>query len=487
MPWREFWLIEHKVKKFWKIQLAGNSYTVLAGRKGTEGQTTTREFPTREEAEGAYLEAIAVTLGEGFREGEEQPASIYDAIEEGNLAAFRKLLRANPEFSTACAEDGETLLHVAVRNGRCDMARLLLEAGADVNARGGEDGETPFGVAIADFSTLVKTDVEMVELLLKYHPDLSIVDQRGETLAYRAALNQDLAALLERRGIAQHRDPAPKLIAALEQKNGLANVQKQLEANPLLLNSPRIGDVVGGAITWYGDRAYKFVSFLLDHGVSPNATCHGQPLIVWAVEQAGAAKVVRLLLERGADLKRLKNGGRALLVSAIYIRSKKEIIDDLIRFGVKKDLIVLFEMGGAKKVLAELQKDPALLREVDDPVELLSRGIGSEELVGLLLRLGVDPNAHGTARKAPLRLAVRNANVNVVRLLLDHGADPNPNDVEGQFPVLYEGMQEAHAERIKKIIELLIARGARTTPDSHEEWMKRLDAMIARRARGKKK
>ena len=105
----------------------------------------------------------------------------------------------------------------------------------------------------------------------------------------------------------------------------------------------------------------------------------------------------------------------------------------------------------------------------------------------LLLQLGVDPNAHGTARKAPLRLAVRNANVNVVRLLLDHGADPNPNDLHGQFPVLYEGMQEAHAERIKKIIELLIARGARTTPDSHEEWMKRLDAMIARRARGKKK
>jgi ankyrin repeat protein/predicted DNA-binding WGR domain protein len=485
MPWREFWLIEHKVKKFWKIQLAGNSYTVVAGRKGTKGRTTTKEFPTKEEAEGAYLAAMSQAAGEGYREGDEQAADYRQAWKDWNVTALREFFRTNPELASERGPDGETPLHAAVRYGRCAVAKLLLEHGADVNARGGEDDETPFGLAIEDFDSGNKNDVRMVELLLQYHPDLSIVDQRGGTLSYRVASIPELAALLERQGIAQDRDPAPKLIAALEQK-GLAYVQKQLEADPQLLNSPRIGDVLGTAITGSGDRAYGFVSFLLDRGVNPDVTCHGQLLIAWAVEQARAPKVVRLLLERGTDLKRLEKGGRTLLLSAIYVRAQKEIINDLIRFGVKKDLIVQFETDGAKKVIAELQRDPSLVRELDDPVELLNRGIGSEELVELLLQLGVDPNAHGTARKAPLRLAVRNANVNVVRLLLDHGADPNPNDVEGQYPVLYEGMQEAHAERIKKIIELLIARGARTMP-SHEESMKQLDAMIARRARGKKK
>lgn len=486
MAWREFWLVRSKVRSFWKIRLSGNSYTVIAGRKGTKGRATAREFPTREEAEGNYLEAISAARGKGYREGKEQPPNILYAIEEGNLASVRKFLRANPELNTACAEDGETLLHVAVRNGRCDMAKLFLEAGADVNARGGEDGETPFGLVIAGFSALVKSDVEMVELLLHYRPDLSIVNRSGETLSYRAALIPELKKLVEKRGIAQDRDPAPKLLATLEAK-GAAHVQKQLEANPQFLNSPRIGDVLGTAVAWSGDRAYGLVSFLLDRGVSPDVTCHGQPLIEWVVLQGGGPKVVRLLLERGADLKRLKNGGRSLLLSAIYVRSKKAIIDDLIRFGVKKDLIVQFELDGAKKVIAELRTTPSLVQELDDPVELLNRGIESKKLVERLLHLGVDPNAHGTARKSPLRLAVRNADVKMVRLLLDHGADPNPNDVEGQYSVLYQTMQEAHAERIKEIIDLLIARGARTTPDSHEEWMKQLNAMIARRARRKKK
>src|SRR5437868_11104856 len=79
MSWREFWLIRGKDKKFWKIQLSGKSYTVAAGPAGTQGQTTTKEFASHEEAEAAYLAAMSKAAGQGYREGDEQTADLRKA------------------------------------------------------------------------------------------------------------------------------------------------------------------------------------------------------------------------------------------------------------------------------------------------------------------------------------------------------------------------------------------------------------------------
>jgi ankyrin repeat protein len=289
-----------------------------------------------------------------------------------------------------------------------------------------------------------------------------------------------------RHGAAMMKDPVVQLVKALEVK-GMAHVQKQLEANPMLLRNPRIGDLAVFAIGMWGDRSCKFVRFLLDRGVSPDATCNGQSLIEWAVLNAGGPKVVRLLLERGGNLKRLEKGGRTLLLKAVCVRRPKAIIDDLIRFGVKKDLIVRVNMESPKRVLAEVKRDPSLVRELDDPVEFMNHSMLCEELVELLLDLGVDPNGHGPNQDAPLRVAVRNANVELVRLLLDRGANPEPKDAKAGTSLLaYGGFELAVAERRKAINELLVARGAKTDP-RHDEWMKELEAVIPRRASAKRK
>src|SRR5207248_209956 len=94
-------------------------------------------------------------------------------------------------------------------------------------------------------------------------------------------------------------------------------------------------------------------------------------------------------------------------------------------------------LAGAKKVAAEIGRNPNLVRELDDPVEFMNHAIRSKELVEVLLNLGVDPNAHGPTKPAPLRLAVQQLSLPVVTLLLEHGADPNPKDAEADEPVLY--------------------------------------------------
>src|SRR5438270_308212 len=95
----KLWLVRRNVKKFWEIELAENSYTVVAGPDGTQGRTSTKRFAS-------------------------------------------------------------------------------------------------------------KVDVRTGELLLSFHPDLSIKNRWGQSLLQRASLDEDLVMLLEKHGIATNLDSA---------------------------------------------------------------------------------------------------------------------------------------------------------------------------------------------------------------------------------------------------------------------------------------
>jgi len=60
----------------------------------------------------------------------------------------------------------------------------------------------------------------------------------------------------------------------------------------------------------------------------------------------------------------------------------------------------------------------------------------SDEAVALLIELGFDVNAR--SRTAPLHEAATRGNVPVIKLLLDHGADPNIRDT-GYAPPRRDG------------------------------------------------
>jgi len=84
-------------------------------------------------------------------------------------------------------------------------------------------------------------------------------------------------------------------------------------------------------------------------------------------------------------------------------------------------------------------------------------GYGNLDMVKLLLKSGADPNlASGFHGTTPIIEAISSSKVNleVVRFLLDAGADPNKADLDGNKPLDYLPAAK------KDVIDLLVSKGA---------------------------
>jgi ankyrin repeat protein len=140
------------------------------------------------------------------------------------------------------------------------------------------------------------------------------------------------------------------------------------------------------------------VKWLLFIGADPNAKddYHRTPLIVAAAW--GSTNCVRVLLEAGADIN-LHDSGHS---KAINSADNPEVVRLLIDAGADINY-VNGEGYNALKDAAER---------------------GRVEMVRALLEMGADPNASSLG-ETPLYVAVRSDEYKIVKLLLDAGADPN--------------------------------------------------------------
>ncbi|XP_034949607.1 putative ankyrin repeat protein RF_0381 [Chelonus insularis] len=110
------------------------------------------------------------------------PDLIYKAIINGHYEAVQDLLKlgVSPDFkisSHSQKEKNEQILHNAVRSGEIKIVRLLLENGANVNLRN-ENGITPI------INAAWKNNLGMIKLLLKYGADVTNADSSGRTVLH---------------------------------------------------------------------------------------------------------------------------------------------------------------------------------------------------------------------------------------------------------------------------------------------------------------
>lgn len=98
-------------------------------------------------------------------------------------------------------------------------------------------------------------------------------------------------------------------------------------------------------------------------------------------------------------------------------------------------------------------------RPLDAALEEVTWYGGPMEVVRLLLQFGADPNAWvGRSRVAPLHLAMRSENKEAIRLLLEAGANPNVESEEGE-----SAMRWAVEQGDLEMAKLFLLFGARET------------------------
>lgn len=208
----------------------------------------------------------------------------------------------------------------------------------------------------------------------------------------------------------------------------------------------------------------------LDSGIDINTPCANGSTALMLAARAGRVDVVRLLLDRGADLSPQNSLCETALTMAL-IRSRTWdgywIVDRpdpmplqmLLAAGARyslRDAVLLNDVPLARSRLEEGADPNTGEWSYHGPVLKIAAELGYVEMVGLLLDHGASIEATDDLGQRPLLSAARYGRIEVVRRLLDRGADLDAVGWSGE-----SALANAAAARHHDLVELLLDRGAR--------------------------
>jgi len=166
----------------------------------------------------------------------------------------------------------------------------------------------------------------------------------------------------------------------------------------------------------------KSVKKLLKEGADPNVRDEeGRTPLHHAVKD-NRLDIVKLLVESGADVNAPDNYGLTPLHYAVHCGYEK-LVDFLLRHGADPNAK---DIGGNTPLhISAFEGHPATIIL---PLELGSRSEEPEtymRIAKLLIKSGADVNMKNNGGRTPLHAAVLQNRIDIVRLLLESGADPN--------------------------------------------------------------
>jgi ankyrin repeat protein len=241
------------------------------------------------------------------------------------------------------------------------------------------------------------------------------------------------------------KQPNEPLFAAI--RNGEQQSVKNLLARGVSANAPNSdGETPLMYAALYGDSG--LVQLLLRHGADPNAKSPaGSTALMWAT---GDLNKVRALLAAGADVNARSATGRNVL------------------------MIASARTGGGPIVKLLLEKGADLnARETAQGIPIIPSGSGGSwavidaakvrdgQALRLLLEHGADVNAKDKTGGTPLIAAALNGNVENARLLIEKGADVNAAIVTSGMTALHLAAWSSSTE----IARMLLAKGAKVDPE----------------------
>jgi ankyrin repeat protein len=344
---------------------------------------------------------------------------LIDAVKAGNAVTVRTLSQQRA-LVNATEADGTTALHWAARLDRVELVQTLIRAGAPVNAK------TRYAVTPLSLAAVIGS-AAVVDALLKAGADANTEVTDGETVLMLAARtgNPDVVRLLLDRGAKVNaretwHGETPLMWAAAEDHAGVVSLLASRGADLNLKSTvPEFPKVKVDAAT--------MVFTAMPRG--------GMTALMLAARQ-GAADGVRALAEAGADLNAVDPDGTTALNIAV-INAHYDVAALLIEKGAALDIGDASGMTPLYAVVDMKHQEPMVNRPLPKP----SGQLVPLDVVKLLLDRGANPNA---ALKTPLLMRQHNggdpslgegatplmraskvSDATLIRVLLEKGADPN--------------------------------------------------------------
>jgi ankyrin repeat protein len=393
------------------------------------------------------------------------------ACQNGGVDLVRLLLDAGADPNETLP-NGETALMMAARTGNAPTLLLLIERGANVNAAENLRGTTPLMWAAA------YEHPEAVNVLLEHGADVSArskVIPRGRRPYLAPTVQSRLSEFVREIGQAGRR---------VAQRSGLGEVPPDDPSAAAKLAAER--DRALKALEASPGKAANGGSDDVDFAPQPSNRAPelwgGVPSLVFSARQ-GDIESAKLMLEHGADVNQTTEGGWTPLLAAVQNRYYA-----LATF--------LLEHGADPKIQNKGGWSPLYIATDNRNIEggdypTRKPDLDHLEIIKLLIERGADVNArmHSSTETrtvfthqwlyedgaTPFLRAAQSSDLVLMKMLLEHGADPKLVTDDGTTPLMvasgigwvegvtYEWSRSANSDTVKMLLALGVDVNARNS------------------------
>ncbi|WPX40435.1 ankyrin repeat domain-containing protein [Akkermansia sp. N21116] len=381
-------------------------------------------------AEGGKLDIVVQLIQAGAQVdntwGRRSPITL--AYGNKHMVIVAKLLKANPNV-----ESSTNILQIAINETDLPLARLAIEHGATVN-------DKLWSLALNNGHP------ELVELMMQHGanpvrevqsfygtpPPIDIVIKSG---------NLDTVKMLLRKGAVFTADSLSAAISS--DSKDIAQIIIDKGISPTSIKQDKLLKMTIRHAT------AGLAELLIKNGLELDTRNHSQETPLMLAIYEGRTSLVKLFLEQGAKADDVDNNGLTPLMIAAY-KGNKDIYD-LVR-------------KASKNLSAKDQKGRSVLRWA-------AKGRNIDIVRDAIIIPRVSVNEKDTVDgETPLMSAANNGNADIVKLLLDNGANVNIKGNNGETALLWAAQTWSNThyshKNYRSVIEQLISKGADTKAEN---------------------